>query len=61
MAVDVSKQALESAQEHQRLAEETYKVGMALLSDVFRAKVYVEKARERLFASKKTTKPPRRL
>jgi outer membrane protein len=53
MAVDVSKQALESAQEHQRLAEETYKVGMALLSDVFRAKVYVEKARERLFASKK--------
>lgn len=53
MAVDVSKQALESAQEHQRLAEETYKVGMALLSDVFRAKVYVEKARERLFASQK--------
>jgi outer membrane protein TolC len=53
MAVDVSKQALESTQEHQRLAEETYKVGMALLSDVFRAKVYVEKARERLFASKK--------
>ena len=53
MAVNVSKQALESAQEHQRLAEETYKVGMALLSDVFRAKVYVEKARERLFASQK--------
>jgi outer membrane protein len=53
MAVDVSKQALESAQEHQRIAEETYKVGMALLSDVFRAKVYVEKARERLSASQK--------
>ncbi|MCI4458081.1 MAG: TolC family protein [Thermocrinis sp.] len=53
MAVDVSKQALESAQEHQRLAEETHKVGMALLSDIFRAKVYVEKARERLFASQK--------
>jgi outer membrane protein len=53
MAVDVSKQALESVQEHQRLAEETYKVGMALLSDVFRAKVYVEKARESYFASQK--------
>ncbi len=50
MAVSVSEQALENALEHQRLAEESYKVGTVLLSDVFRAKVYVEQSKERLFA-----------
>jgi len=52
-AIEVSEQALKDAMEHQRLAEEMHRVGIALLSDVLRAKVYVEQAKERLNASKK--------
>ena len=47
-AVEVSKQAVEDAKEHLRLAEQMHKVGMGLLSDVLRAQVYLSKAQENL-------------
>lgn len=52
-AIKVSEQSLKEALEHQRLAQQMYEVGMALLSDVFRVKVYVEQAKERLDGAKK--------
>ncbi|RMH08053.1 MAG: TolC family protein [Aquificota bacterium] len=47
-SIEVAKQAVRDAQEHLRLAENMHKVGMALLSDVLRAKVYLSKAEENL-------------
>ncbi|WP_448584266.1 TolC family protein [Thermocrinis sp.] len=55
-AIKVSEQSLKEALEHQRLAQQMYEAGLALLSDVFRAKVYVEQAKEKLEASKKDYK-----
>lgn len=46
--VKVSRQAVEDAKEHLRLAERMHAVGMALLSDVLRARVYLSKAEENL-------------
>lgn len=47
-SIDVARQGVKDAQEHLRLAENMHKVGMALLSDVLRAKVYLSKAEENL-------------
>ncbi len=47
-SIKVAKQAVEDAREHLRLAEQMHKVGMALLSDVLRARVYLSKAEENL-------------
>ncbi len=47
-SIKVAKQAVEDAKEHLRLAEQMYAVGMALLSDVLRARVYLSKAEENL-------------
>ncbi|WP_448588507.1 TolC family protein [Thermocrinis sp.] len=53
MAIKVAKQSLKEAEEHQKLAERMHEAGMALLSDVFRAKVYAEQAKEKLYASER--------
>ncbi len=47
-SIKVAKQAVEDAKEHLRLAEQMHTVGMALLSDVLRARVYLSKAEENL-------------
>ncbi len=47
-SIRVAKQAVEDAKEHLRLAEQMHGVGLALLSDVLRAKVYLSKAEENL-------------
>ncbi len=47
-SIKVAEQAVEDAKEHLRLAEQMHKVGLALLSDVLRAKVYLSKAEENL-------------
>ncbi len=47
-ALKVARQSLKDAQEHYRLAQRLSNVGMALLSDVLRAKVYVSKAQEKV-------------
>ncbi len=47
-SMKVAKQAVEDAKEHLRLAEQMHTVGMALLSDVLRARVYLSKAEENL-------------
>ncbi len=47
-ALGVAQQSLKDAREHYRLARKLHKVGMALFSDVLRAKVYVSKAEEKL-------------
>ena len=47
-AVDVAKKDLEDAKENLKVAEALYKTGMALLSDVLRAKVALKKAEETL-------------
>lgn len=47
-SIKVSEQAVKDAQEHVRLAESMYRTGMALLSDVLRAKVYLSKVEENL-------------
>ena len=47
-SIKVAKQAVENAQEHLKLAEQMYAVGLALLSDVLRARVYLSKAEENL-------------
>ncbi len=47
-SLEVSKQAVKDAEEHLRLAESMHKVGMALLSDVLRARVHLSKAQENL-------------
>ncbi|MEJ5338569.1 MAG: TolC family protein [Aquificaceae bacterium] len=47
-AIKVARQAVEDAREHLRLAEQMHSVGIALLSDVLRAKVYLSKAEENL-------------
>ncbi len=59
-AIGVSKQAVEDAKEHLRLAEEMYKVGMGLLSDVLRAKVYLSKAQENLEKAERNYKIAKR-
>lgn len=47
-AIKVARQAVDDAKEHLRLAEQLHAVGLALLSDVLRAKVYLSKAEENL-------------
>ncbi len=47
-SIKVARQAVEDAKEHLRLAEQMHTVGMALLSDVLRARVYLSKAEENL-------------
>ncbi|MFN3870145.1 MAG: TolC family protein [Aquificaceae bacterium] len=47
-SIKVAEQALKDAKEHLRLAEQMHKVGIALMSDVLRAQVYVSKAQENL-------------
>ncbi len=47
-ALKVAKQSLKDAKEHYRLAQKLHGVGMALLSDVLRAKVYVSKAEQKV-------------
>ena len=47
-SIKVAEQAVKDAMEHLRLAEQMHKVGLALLSDVLRAKVYLSKAEENL-------------
>ncbi len=48
-AVEVAKKNVEDAREHLRIAERLYEIGMALLSDVLRARVFLKKAQEKLF------------
>lgn len=48
-AVEVAKKNVREAEEHLRVAQRLYEVGMALLSDVLRAKVFLDKATEKLF------------
>ncbi len=55
-AIKVSKQALEDAKEHVSLAESMHRAGVALLSDVLRAKVYLSKAQEMLTQSENNYK-----
>ncbi|MFN7065407.1 MAG: TolC family protein [Aquificaceae bacterium] len=52
-ALRVSEQALEDAKEHLRLAEQMQKVGVALMSDVLRAQLYLSKAQENLERDKR--------
>ncbi|MCS7262716.1 MAG: TolC family protein [Aquificaceae bacterium] len=52
-ALQVSRQAVEEAREHYRLAEQMHRAGVALLSDVLRAKVHLSKAEEHLERAKK--------
>lgn len=47
-SIAVARQAVEDAKEHLRLAEQMHRVGVALLSDVLRARVYLSKAEENL-------------
>ncbi len=47
-AVRLAEKNVESAQEHLRIAERLHRSGMALLSDVLRAKVALRKAEEKL-------------
>ncbi len=47
-AISVAKKNVEDAREHLRLAQKLRKVGMALLSDVLRAQVFLSKAEEAL-------------
>jgi len=47
-AVEVSRTAVRDAEEHVRIAERAYKVGLVLFADVLRAKVYLSKAKEKL-------------
>ncbi len=47
-SIKVAEQAIKDAMEHLRLAEQMHKVGLALLSDVLRARVYLSKAEENL-------------
>lgn len=55
-SISVSKQALQDAKEHVSLAESMQRAGMALLSDVLRAKVYLSKAQEMLTQSENNYK-----
>ena len=48
-AVEVAKKNVEDAKEHLRIAERLHETGMALLSDVLRARVFLKKAQEKLF------------
>lgn len=52
-SLEVSKQAVKDAEEHLRLSESMQKVGMALLSDVLRARVHLSKAQESLENAKR--------
>lgn len=47
-SIKVARQAVEDAKEHLRLAEQMHRAGVALLSDVLRARVYLSKAEENL-------------
>ncbi|MDW8293948.1 MAG: TolC family protein [Aquificaceae bacterium] len=51
--IRVSQQAVEEAKEHYRLAERMHGVGIALLSEVLRAQVYLSKAEENLERAKR--------
>ncbi len=51
-AISVAQQSVKDAQEHVRLAQTAYNTGVALLSDVLRAKVYLSKAQEMLTQAK---------
>ena len=51
-AISVAEKNLEDAREHLRIAKKLHKVGMALLSDVLRAEVFVKRAEEKLTESK---------
>ena len=47
-AVEVARKNVEDAKEHLRIAKKLHSVGMALLSDVLRAQVFLNKAEEKL-------------
>ena len=47
-AVEVARKNVHDAQEHLRIAKKLHKVGMALLSDILRAEVFLKKAQEKL-------------
>ncbi|MCX8164623.1 MAG: TolC family protein [Aquificaceae bacterium] len=47
-SIKVSRQVLEEARERIKLAEQMHKAGLALLSDLLRAQVYLSKAQENL-------------
>ncbi len=47
-AIGVTQKNIEDAREHLRIAKKLHKVGMALLSDVLRAEVFLKKAEEKL-------------
>ncbi|NPB07547.1 MAG: TolC family protein [Aquificae bacterium] len=51
-AVEVSETAVKDAEEHVRIAQRAYKVGLVLFADVLRAKVYLSKAKEKLQEAK---------
>ncbi len=59
-SIDVAKQAVADAKEHVKLAESMHEVGIALLSDVLRAKVYLSKAEEMLSSSENSYKVAKR-
>lgn len=46
-ALKTAQKNIEDAQEHLRIAQKLHEVGMALLSDVLRAKVFLKKAEEK--------------
>lgn len=46
-AIEVAQKNIEDAEEHYRLAQKLYDVGMALFSDVLRAQVFLKKAQEK--------------
>lgn len=50
--IEASKKDIESAEYHVKLAESRYKQGVALLSDVLKAKVYLSSARDKLETAK---------
>ena len=47
-AIEVARKNVEDAREHLRIARKLHSVGMALLSDVLRAEVFLKKAEEKL-------------
>ncbi|MEN3028836.1 MAG: TolC family protein [Aquificaceae bacterium] len=51
--IRVSRQAVEDAKEHYRLADRLHGAGVALLSEVLRAQVYLSKAEENLERAKR--------
>ncbi len=52
-AIDTAKSLVKEAEEHVRIANKLYETGMALLSDVLRAEVFLRKAEEKLEEAKR--------